>query len=120
MVGEMARHEATLLSWARAVPSSDVSTSGCSLVGMNTQHVEDLMSRSVWPFDVLLSSGRVFYWLPPLQDAMVVILKSLVPGCLFNIIGFGSTFKSVFMTSQNYEEVEQRHTHILYCIALLV
>uniref|UniRef100_A0A3Q3X3M7 Uncharacterized protein n=1 Tax=Mola mola TaxID=94237 RepID=A0A3Q3X3M7_MOLML len=38
------------------------------------------------------------------KDAMVVILKSLVPGCLFNIIGFGSTFKSVFMTSQNYEE----------------
>ncbi|KAM9750873.1 von Willebrand factor A domain-containing protein 5B1 [Menidia menidia] len=38
------------------------------------------------------------------KDAMVVILKSLVPGCLFNIIGFGSTFKSLFSTSQNYEE----------------
>ncbi|XP_034551162.1 von Willebrand factor A domain-containing protein 5B1 [Notolabrus celidotus] len=38
------------------------------------------------------------------KDAMVVILKSLVPGCLFNIIGFGSTFKSLFTTSQNYEE----------------
>ncbi|XP_029283542.1 von Willebrand factor A domain-containing protein 5B1 [Cottoperca gobio] len=35
---------------------------------------------------------------------MVVILKSLLPGCLFNIIGFGSTFKSLFTTSQNYEE----------------
>lgn len=42
-----------------------------------------------------------------IQDAMVVILKSLVPGCLFNIIGFGSTFKSLFTTSQNYEEVKQ-------------
>ncbi|XP_070696142.1 von Willebrand factor A domain-containing protein 5B1 [Pempheris klunzingeri] len=38
------------------------------------------------------------------KDAMVVILKSLVPGCLFNIIGFGSTFKSLFTTSQSYEE----------------
>lgn len=42
------------------------------------------------------------------QDAMVVILKSLVPGCLFNVIGFGSTFKSLFTTSQNYEEVKQK------------
>ncbi|CAL8325880.1 unnamed protein product [Merluccius merluccius] len=38
------------------------------------------------------------------KDAMVVILKSLVPGCLFNIVGFGSTFKTLFTTSQNYEE----------------
>nr|XP_040049844.1 von Willebrand factor A domain-containing protein 5B1 [Gasterosteus aculeatus aculeatus] len=38
------------------------------------------------------------------KDAMVVILKSLVPGCLFNIVGFGSTFKSLFATSQYYEE----------------
>ncbi|XP_073326928.1 von Willebrand factor A domain-containing protein 5B1 [Pagrus major] len=38
------------------------------------------------------------------KDAMVVILKSLVPGCLFNIIGFGSTFKSLFTSSQNYDE----------------
>ncbi|XP_070766742.1 von Willebrand factor A domain-containing protein 5B1 [Enoplosus armatus] len=38
------------------------------------------------------------------KDAIVVILKSLVPGCLFNIIGFGSTFKSLFTTSQTYEE----------------
>ncbi|XP_034029335.1 von Willebrand factor A domain-containing protein 5B1 [Thalassophryne amazonica] len=38
------------------------------------------------------------------KDAMVVILKSLVPGCLFNIIGFGSTFRSLFTTSQTYEE----------------
>lgn len=42
------------------------------------------------------------------QDAMVVILKSLVPGCLFNIIGFGSTYKSLFNTSQNYEEVKNK------------
>ncbi|XP_019746744.1 von Willebrand factor A domain-containing protein 5B1 isoform X2 [Hippocampus comes] len=38
------------------------------------------------------------------KDAMVVILKSLIPGCLFNLISFGSTFKSLFSSSQNYEE----------------
>ncbi|XP_034280137.1 von Willebrand factor A domain-containing protein 5B1 isoform X2 [Pantherophis guttatus] len=38
------------------------------------------------------------------KDALVVILKSLVPGCLFNIIGFGSTFKAVFPASQVYSE----------------
>ena len=40
------------------------------------------------------------------QDAMVVILKSLVPACLFNIVGFGSTFRALFPTSQNYGEVK--------------
>ncbi|XP_060750007.1 von Willebrand factor A domain-containing protein 5B1 [Tachysurus vachellii] len=38
------------------------------------------------------------------KDAMVVILKSLFPACLFNIIGFGSTFKPLFATSQSYDE----------------
>ncbi|KAI5609151.1 von Willebrand factor A domain-containing protein 5B1 [Silurus asotus] len=38
------------------------------------------------------------------KDAMVVILKSLFPACLFNIIGFGSTFKPLFGTSQSYDE----------------
>ncbi|XP_028663510.1 von Willebrand factor A domain-containing protein 5B1 isoform X2 [Erpetoichthys calabaricus] len=38
------------------------------------------------------------------KDAMIVILKSLVPGCLFNIIGFGSTFKTLFPASQMYQD----------------
>ncbi|KAL7978539.1 hypothetical protein Chor_005521 [Crotalus horridus] len=38
------------------------------------------------------------------KDALVVILKSLMPGCLFNVIGFGSTFKAVFPASQAYSE----------------
>ncbi|MCJ8741957.1 hypothetical protein PDJAM_G00076710 [Pangasius djambal] len=38
------------------------------------------------------------------KDAMMVILKSLFPACLFNIIGFGSTFKPLFATSQSYDE----------------
>uniref|UniRef100_A0A8C3Y6V6 von Willebrand factor A domain containing 5B1 n=1 Tax=Catharus ustulatus TaxID=91951 RepID=A0A8C3Y6V6_CATUS len=38
-------------------------------------------------------------------DALLVILKSLMPACLFNIIGFGSTFKTLFPVSQGYCEV---------------
>ncbi|XP_064161735.1 von Willebrand factor A domain-containing protein 5B1-like isoform X1 [Anguilla rostrata] len=38
------------------------------------------------------------------KEAMLVILKSLVPACLFNIVGFGSTFKSLFPSSQSYGE----------------
>lgn len=37
---------------------------------------------------------------------MVLMLKSLMPGCFFNIVGFGSTYKSLFPTSQNYDEVQ--------------
>uniref|UniRef100_A0A8D0EQE1 von Willebrand factor A domain containing 5B1 n=1 Tax=Strix occidentalis caurina TaxID=311401 RepID=A0A8D0EQE1_STROC len=37
-------------------------------------------------------------------DALLVILKSLMPACLFNIIGFGSTFKTLFPASQPYCE----------------
>lgn len=36
---------------------------------------------------------------------MVVMLKSLMPGCFFNIVGFGSTYKALFSTSQSYDEV---------------
>ncbi|XP_054547368.1 von Willebrand factor A domain-containing protein 5B1 isoform X2 [Talpa occidentalis] len=38
------------------------------------------------------------------KDAMLVALKSLMPVCLFNIIGFGSTFKALFPSSQTYSE----------------
>ncbi|KAM9296999.1 von Willebrand factor A domain-containing protein 5B1, partial [Gastrophryne carolinensis] len=38
------------------------------------------------------------------RDAMLVILKSLMPTSLFNIIGFGSSFKSLFPCSQTYNE----------------
>ncbi|XP_019522195.1 PREDICTED: von Willebrand factor A domain-containing protein 5B1 [Hipposideros armiger] len=38
------------------------------------------------------------------KDAMVVALKSLMPACLFNVIGFGSTFKTLFPSSQTYSE----------------
>uniref|UniRef100_A0A8C5QBS1 von Willebrand factor A domain containing 5B1 n=1 Tax=Leptobrachium leishanense TaxID=445787 RepID=A0A8C5QBS1_9ANUR len=38
------------------------------------------------------------------RDAMLVILKSLMPTSLFNIIGFGSSFKSLFPSSQSYNE----------------
>ncbi|XP_064326211.1 von Willebrand factor A domain-containing protein 5B1 [Phalacrocorax carbo] len=38
------------------------------------------------------------------KDALVVILKSLMPACLFNVIGFGSTFKTLFPASRPYCE----------------
>ncbi|XP_077168129.1 von Willebrand factor A domain-containing protein 5B1 isoform X3 [Paroedura picta] len=38
------------------------------------------------------------------KDALLVILKSLMPTCLFNVIGFGSTFKALFPSSQAYSE----------------
>ena len=41
------------------------------------------------------------------QDAMLVALKSLMPACLFNVIGFGSTFKTLFPSSQTYNEVRK-------------
>lgn len=47
------------------------------------------------------------------QDALLVIVKSLMPACLFNIIGFGSTFKTLFPASQTYCEVGERETHFL-------
>ncbi|XP_036602873.1 von Willebrand factor A domain-containing protein 5B1 [Trichosurus vulpecula] len=39
-----------------------------------------------------------------IKDALILILKSLMPTCLFNIIGFGSTFKTLFPSSQAYSE----------------
>lgn len=38
---------------------------------------------------------------------MLVALKSLMPACLFNVIGFGSTFKTLFPSSQTYSEVRR-------------
>uniref|UniRef100_A0A8C0J820 von Willebrand factor A domain containing 5B1 n=1 Tax=Chelonoidis abingdonii TaxID=106734 RepID=A0A8C0J820_CHEAB len=38
------------------------------------------------------------------KEALLVILKSLAPACLFNVIGFGSTFKTLFPSSQTYCE----------------
>ncbi|XP_068271137.1 von Willebrand factor A domain-containing protein 5B1 [Nyctibius grandis] len=38
------------------------------------------------------------------KDALLVVLKSLMPACLFNVIGFGSTFKTLFPASRTYCE----------------
>ncbi|NXC43835.1 VW5B1 protein, partial [Penelope pileata] len=38
------------------------------------------------------------------KDALLVILKSLMPSCLFNVIAFGSTFKTLFPASRPYCE----------------
>ncbi|NXA11075.1 VW5B1 protein, partial [Sapayoa aenigma] len=47
-----------------------------------------------------MSSGNI----KRVKDALLVLLKSLMPTCLFNIIGFGSTFKTLFPASQAYCE----------------
>ncbi|XP_048417500.1 von Willebrand factor A domain-containing protein 5B1 isoform X1 [Stegostoma tigrinum] len=39
------------------------------------------------------------------KDAMLVVLKSLMSSCLFNIIGFGSTFRTLFPASRSYNEL---------------
>ncbi|XP_051844322.1 von Willebrand factor A domain-containing protein 5B1 isoform X2 [Antechinus flavipes] len=38
------------------------------------------------------------------KEALILMLKSLMPTCLFNIIGFGSSFKTLFPSSQLYNE----------------
>ena len=70
---------------------------GCSCAGKGNIGVQ-------WPSDKnsFLNPENPFLFC---QDAMLVALKSLLPACLFNIIGFGSTFKSLFPSSQTYSEV---------------
>ncbi|XP_073759354.1 von Willebrand factor A domain-containing protein 5B1 isoform X4 [Callorhinus ursinus] len=48
------------------------------------------------------------------KDAMLVALKSLMPACLFNVIGFGSTFKTLFPSSQTYSEDKRRRCSMLH------
>lgn len=72
----------------------------------NDNHVsplkwEGLRDRRSGVNHVLFFNKILPFW----QDAMVVMLKSLMPGCFFNIVGFGSTYKSLFPTSQSYDEV---------------
>jgi Ca-activated chloride channel family protein len=38
------------------------------------------------------------------RNALQLALRSLRPGCLFNIVGFGSTFASLFPTSRPYDD----------------
>ena len=38
------------------------------------------------------------------RETLILFLKSLPPGCTFNIMGFGSHFTSLFSTSVSYNE----------------
>jgi len=38
------------------------------------------------------------------RNALQLCLRSMIPGCCFNIVGFGSTFQSLFSDSQPYDE----------------
>jgi Ca-activated chloride channel family protein len=38
------------------------------------------------------------------RNALQLCLRSMIPGCRFNIVGFGSRFESLFDESQSYDE----------------
>ena len=38
-------------------------------------------------------------------DTLILFLRSIPPGCFFNVIGFGSTFSSLFKESVPYDQV---------------
>jgi Ca-activated chloride channel family protein len=38
------------------------------------------------------------------RNALQLCLRSMIPGCCFNIVGFGSTFQTLFSDSQPYDE----------------
>ena len=38
------------------------------------------------------------------RNALQLCLRSMIPGCRFNIVGFGSTFKALFKESRVYDE----------------
>jgi hypothetical protein len=38
------------------------------------------------------------------RNALQLCLRSMIPGCSFNIVGFGSTFESLFEKSRPYDE----------------
>jgi Ca-activated chloride channel family protein len=38
------------------------------------------------------------------QNALQLCLRSMVPGCRFNIVGFGSTYQALFKESQAYDQ----------------
>ena len=38
------------------------------------------------------------------RNALQLCLRSMIPGCTFNIVGFGSTYQSLFDASRTYDE----------------
>jgi hypothetical protein len=42
------------------------------------------------------------------RNALQLCLRSLIPGCRFNIVGFGNTFSALFDTSRPYDEASLR------------
>lgn len=48
------------------------------------------------------------------QTALLVFLKSLPPGCYFNIIGFGSTFELLFSELVLFVSCLIAHFHLFF------
>jgi Ca-activated chloride channel homolog len=48
------------------------------------------------------------------RNALQLCLRSMVPGCRFNIVSFGSTFQPLFPENRSYDEtsLEQASTHV--------
>ncbi|XP_067826192.1 von Willebrand factor A domain-containing protein 5B1 [Heptranchias perlo] len=71
---------------------------------LKTAHPDLRMAQGEFIFLIDRSGSMSGMNINRVKDAMLVILKSLVPSCLFNIIGFGSTFRTLFPASRSYNE----------------
>ncbi|XP_078281303.1 von Willebrand factor A domain-containing protein 5B1 isoform X2 [Rhinoraja longicauda] len=71
---------------------------------LKTAHPDLRMAQGEFIFLIDRSGSMSGTNINRVKEAMLVILKSLVPSCLFNIIGFGSTFRTLFPASRSYNE----------------
>ncbi|XP_051894970.1 von Willebrand factor A domain-containing protein 5B1 [Pristis pectinata] len=71
---------------------------------LKTAHPDLRMAQGEFIFLIDRSGSMSGVNINRVKEAMLVILKSLVPSCLFNIIGFGSTFRTLFPASRSYNE----------------
>ncbi|XP_067872846.1 von Willebrand factor A domain-containing protein 5B1 [Heterodontus francisci] len=71
---------------------------------LKTAHPDLRMAQGEFLFLIDRSGSMSGVNINRVKDAMLVVLKSLMSSCLFNIIGFGSTFRTLFPASRSYNE----------------
>ncbi|XP_041062961.1 von Willebrand factor A domain-containing protein 5B1 [Carcharodon carcharias] len=71
---------------------------------LKTAHPDLRMAQGEFLFLIDRSGSMSGVNINCVKDAMLVVLKSLMSSCLFNIIGFGSTFRTLFPASRSYNE----------------
>ncbi|XP_072888600.1 von Willebrand factor A domain-containing protein 5B1 [Hemitrygon akajei] len=71
---------------------------------LKSSHPDLRMAQGEFIFLIDRSGSMSGINISRVKEAMLVVLKSLVPSCLFNIIGFGSTFRTLFPASRSYNE----------------